>query len=686
MRTRLFSKLPRRFIALAVIGATAPGLAVTASDVRSDARDHVPQIVVTATPMESPLAVVMDPRQPRQPIPAHDGADYLKTVAGFSVIRKGGTDGDALFRGMAASRVNILADDSPLFGGCGNRMDPPTAYIFPQSYDVVRILKGPQAVRYGPGASAATVIFERADYDPAQATHALSGGITAGSWGRRDAVLDGTLGSGAAFVRLQGSDSRADDYSDGDGNVVHSRYHRWNANATAGWMPGPATLVELSAGRSDGEAAYADRGMDGTRFARDTYALRIRQEYLSPVVTGVEGRFSYNAVDHVMDNYSLRTLAPSGPMATPRASNPDRRTVAGRLEAALAVGGADLVIGTDFQDDRHRVRATSDQTLVRWQDLARVADAAFRQTGAFAELTYAHDDATTWIAGLRADRIRAEDKRETIPAGMTRQPNATAGGFLRVERQLTYAALPDTTIFAGLGHSQRPADYWERIGGNKVGSASNSAFFTDPERTTQLDVGAIVTGAEYRVAASLFHSEIDDFVLVDTRAAGVPVGTAVVRNVDARTSGGELELSRRFRGRWQAEGTLAYVRGTNRSDGVPLAQMPPLEARLGLTYTGDRFSAGSLLRLVAAQDRVDPGRGNIVGQDIGESAGFGILSLNASYRPMPTLTIAAGVDNLFDRHYVEHLSRAGAAVAGFAQIGRIPEPGRTLWLTLDLRL
>ena len=56
------------------------------------------EIVVTAARMQSPLEVVTDPRLPRQPLPAHDGADYLKTVAGLSVIRKGGTDGDPLFR------------------------------------------------------------------------------------------------------------------------------------------------------------------------------------------------------------------------------------------------------------------------------------------------------------------------------------------------------------------------------------------------------------------------------------------------------------------------------------------------------------------------------------------------------------------------------------------------------------
>ena len=63
--------------------------------------DHV---VVTAPAMAEALVVTTDPKAARQPIPAHDGADLLKNIPGFSVIRKGGTDGDPVFRGMAASR------------------------------------------------------------------------------------------------------------------------------------------------------------------------------------------------------------------------------------------------------------------------------------------------------------------------------------------------------------------------------------------------------------------------------------------------------------------------------------------------------------------------------------------------------------------------------------------------------
>src|SRR5690606_36880214 len=118
-------------------------------------------VVGTAPAADEPRLVGTDPKPPRQPVPAHDGADFLKSIPGFSVIRKGGTDGDPVLRRFSGSRLGILLDGQEIYGGCGGRMDPPTAYVYPESYDRVTVLKGPQSVRYGAGQSAGVVLFER---------------------------------------------------------------------------------------------------------------------------------------------------------------------------------------------------------------------------------------------------------------------------------------------------------------------------------------------------------------------------------------------------------------------------------------------------------------------------------------------------------------------------------------------
>ena len=109
--------------------------------------------------------------------------------------------------------------------------------------------------------------------------------------------------------------------------------------------------------------------------------------------------------------------------------------------------------------------------------------------------------------------------------------------------------------------------------------------------------------------------------------------------------------------------------------------MPPLEGRFSVDWDNGTWSAGALVRVVDGQDRVAEGHGNVVGQDIGPSAGFATLALNAGYRFASGVQLTAGVDNLFDRAYSEHLNLAGNADFGYpADAVRINEPGRTAWL------
>ena len=95
-----------------------------------------------------------DPKLPRQPVPASDGADYLKTIPGFSTLRSGGTNGDPVLRGMFGSRINLMTNDGAMSGACPSRMDNALSYIAPETYDRLVVIKGPQTVLWGGGASA----------------------------------------------------------------------------------------------------------------------------------------------------------------------------------------------------------------------------------------------------------------------------------------------------------------------------------------------------------------------------------------------------------------------------------------------------------------------------------------------------------------------------------------------------
>ena len=139
---------------------SALSLAIAASAFAAEPADvELAPGVVTAVQQSSPLTVIADPKDARQPVPASDATDYLKTIPGFSAIRSGGTNGDPVLRGMFGSRINLRTNGGLMLGACPGRMDAPSSYISPETYDQLTVIKGPQTVLWGPGASAGTVLF-----------------------------------------------------------------------------------------------------------------------------------------------------------------------------------------------------------------------------------------------------------------------------------------------------------------------------------------------------------------------------------------------------------------------------------------------------------------------------------------------------------------------------------------------
>ena len=651
---------------------------------------ELPPTVITAIQQRSPLTVVADPKDPRQPVPASDAADYLKTIPGFSAIRSGGSNSDPVLRGLFGSRLLLLTDGGQMLGACPGRMDAPSSYIAPETYDLLTVTKGPQTVIWGPGASAGVVRFEREPERFGELGARLHASVLAGSNGRFDRLIDGTVGGEQGYLRLMTNRSQSDDYANGDGDTIASRWNKWNTDVALGWTPDADTLIELSAGRGDGEARYGGRAMDGTQFQRESLGLRIERSNLGGVLDKLEAKVYYNYADHIMDNFRLRVPNPGSMMAMPRASQVDRRTLGARLTATWQWHDLELITGIDAQRSEHRARRSTYSMMTGYTDADRFPwskDALMHNYGAFAEATWRLAERDRLTAGTRLDRASARDYRQSFRSmmGMTR-PNPTAGetraetlpsGFVRYEHDLSGSP---TTLYAGLGHVQRSPDYWELFSAGLNGPAGSRNAFDGikPEKTSQLDIGIQYQDDRLQAWASAYAGQIRDYILFDYRGMSTQAD-----KIDARIMGGELGVAYAFDANWKADATLAYAWGKNSSDGEALPQMPPLEARLGLSYQRDDWSVGALWRVVDGQGRTADGRGNVVGQDFGDSAGFGVLSLNGAYRLSEQVKLSAGVDNLLDKRYAEHLNLAGDAGFGFPADARIDEPGRTLWAKVD---
>ena len=644
----------------------------------ADSAHILAPIVVTAQQGNDAhgLIVHADPKQPTQPIPAVDGAAYLQSIVGFNQIKNGGANGDVTFRGMFGSRIKILTDGTENLGACPSRMDNPASYVSPESYDKITVVKGPQTVQYAHTGSAATVIFER---EPEQLTSAkpyrVQASVMLGSYGRLDQNVEAAVGDETKYARLNANRSIADSYQDGAGNTVPSDWEKWNTDLALGWTPNEDTWVELKGGKSDGEAVYAGRPMDGSKFARESLGLHVEKKNIGDVIKKVEAQVDYSYNDHVMDNFSLRKFNPADGMSMPMASNVARRTLNARVAMTQDWGKLQLISGIDSQKNEHTKRSGS--LMSPYQNKARVGDMDFESYGAFGELSYAFNDQHKLVTGARVDQAKIDnlatdtERKETLPSG-----------FVRIESELA----EHVKTYAGLGYVERVPDYWELFSTKYHQSAGTTFADLENEKTAQFDAGYQYEQGAFKSWASVYAGLIQDYILV----AYTPTGSmgrleAKSRNIDATIAGAEAGVAYQLTDQIQADISAMYAWGENTTDHTALPQIAPLEGRFNLRYVQEKYNLGLLWRVVAAQDRTSYREGNIIGYDLEDSKGFGTLSLNGTYNIQKDLDLSVGIDNVLNKNYAEHLNKLGSSGFGYAATEQFNNIGRNYWARISMK-
>jgi iron complex outermembrane receptor protein len=619
-------------------------------------------LVVTGDVMREPVNVVSDPKKPRLPLPAFEGSGFLKTIPGFSVTRKGGMGGDPSFRGQGGSRLSIVDDGQHIYGACGGRMDPPTNYIYPESYDEITVIKGPQTVKYGPVGSAGTVLFEKNRHRFTERGIIGRASITGGSFERKDSIIEFVAGNADYYVDFDMDSSSSDHYQDGDNNTVQSSYDRDNIKVALGWTPSENTVIELAIGQSEGEAEYADRLNKARQIDNESYTLLVQHDFDSELLKNIDFQAYSNENDHIMDQFDR---------GVNMGMNVVRSTSGGHFWLGLTpMADWDLTLGVDHMSSEHKGRGINmmqDKGLSDLLNKPFMKDMEYANWGVFVE-SVTHLDYSKVYAGIRYDNWDTD----LFVGQKGNKTDSLFSGYARYEYRDGFSQ-----YYAGVGHAERVADYWEFM----KASASNpmdKAFDLKPEETNQLDIGWIYDNGLV-FSTSLFYGQLDNYILIDSTGP-----MTVARNIDATLYGGETSLDYDFNDNWSAQVTLSYTLGDNDTDNVDLGQVSPLESKLSLNYENDAWAAGLLWRMVDSQDRVTVGHGNIVGQDLAESSGFGTVAINASWAYDDHLRLIVGVENLFDITYAEHISKSagGNDIPGSEPMFQVNESGRNVWAKL----
>lgn len=627
--------------------------------------------------------------------PAGDGGALLSSVPGVSLNRMGGHGLDLVVRGQQGNQLNVIDAGSMTFGGCPNRMDPPTSTMSFLQADRIIVERGYASVTNGPGGSGGAVILER-DAPGFETGKRLSGTfVTGGASNSASREIAGTLAYdlGSGFYIEAAADAKtANDYQDGSGRNERSSYTQRHQSLTFGYAAdGVELALDIEQDRAE-DVLFAGAGMDSPLSEGRTYRLRGGFDVDLGALKRVETTLYQSNVDHVMDNYTLRAV--SGMlMRVPSTSD----TMGGKIEGQFEFGRTTAKVGIDLQSNARTAIAyggmagmrakidASDPTVSRflmWPDVT------IAQMGIYGETDTALSDRTKLTLGLRYDHVRASagaaaglagysatvpDQLYSAVYGATFDSARTEdnlGGLARLEHEIS----TDTTLFAGLSRSVRTADANERAMARGTALAPVWVGNPDirPERHTQVDIGVETERDDWFLAATAYVDRVDDYILRDEFTT---VGLTQYRNVSANLSGVEMSGSW-SRGGWELSGDLTYTRGQNTTDDRPLAQIPPLQGRVSASYGVDAWRGGARVNWAQDQDRIDPAR------DPGMTPGYATLDLFGSYEINQTTYLIAGVDNAFDRTYANHLSRSNSFDTSVTQV---MEPGRTLYLKLEAK-
>lgn len=634
---------------------------------------------------------------------ARDAGELLSRLPGVTAGRMGGHGSDISIRGMSEDRIAVISDGAYVFGACPNRMDPPTSSMMPMSGDSITVRRGYQSVLDGPPAPAGTVSLERAD--ATDFAEGLSGNVESGiesNGVQRYVSAQARAVEHGSYIRGFVTGRRADNYEDGSGREVRSAFKQYGGGGEVGLRYGADSLLSLSMERNVVEDAFfAGAGMDAPWTATNTYRLAVEHNFEEGgAFKGFEASVYGSFVDHVMDNYSLRT---PGMMTMRTDATSDTR--GSRLAGVFEFGNVDVTVGGDYRrNDRDATSYSSMMAAIPPTTISNYTwpGMEIEDAGLFVEANAPLTETTDLTAGIRTDFVSVKaTKADLLPGGMgavsartlygtfygvtqTDQDETNVSGLIRVTHDFG-----GFSGWVGASRAVRTADATER-GIARAPAMGNGGWIgnpgLDPEKHHQLDVGIETVRSVWKASTGIWYDNVQDFISRDIARgqSGVLVNdgvSSIFRNVDAELAGFDVAGQWAFAPSWHVGADLAYTYGENTTDNRPLYQISPFSGSVELVYDVTEWSAGARMRWAAKQTRADTSTATGSGLDVRETPGYAVVDLFGTWQLASAVELRGGIANLLDTTYASHLSRGNGFDPAVVQVN---EPGRSAYVQVNL--
>jgi outer membrane receptor protein involved in Fe transport len=590
----------------------------------------------------------------------------------------------------------------------------------------VTVLPGPYSVQYGPGLAFIDVEREptprhadgyRTDYELDGAVRTNGGQM----YGRATAAGGGeNWGFRASYGERDGSA-----YRSGNSTLIPTDYHNRDALGELSYDINPYQHVDFSYLRLDqSDTEYPCQFFDINYLTSYGFSTRIVDEdpkapwqrlaiegwYNQTVFQGDTAQKYLNPQFPTIQriNYALNQTFPGSTNQLHGATDGNAASSGARIVTTL--GDKDdtyLNIGADFRYLGQFIREdfALDTTIQGLGPVFHFGDnmphSWMLNPGAFVDWTKPLTENWTTTLGARIDsvvtRARFGDVRNpgaSLPANPDDYTQSDALYAFYLNNQVK--ATEHITFSASAGLGQRAPSLLDRYADGLFISSAQSGFtriygdpFLEPERDWQIDLGMAADYDKFRSRLNVFQAWIVDYITYKDEFVFQFLDARRFKYINTNLGTltgfdwfGEVDLYPRL----STFARMSYVQGQDQQIDQPLPAIPPLDSMIGLRLHSPekmrRWEIELAARIVANQNRLGAVHSDFFpgGYATIEEAtpGFSVWHISGYWNYTKNLKLVAGIDNIFNRNYQEHLDLRLSGPVGYpAGTTRVLSPGTT---------
>jgi iron complex outermembrane receptor protein len=604
---------------------------------------------------------------------------YASSVETVEVQRRSPVSFDPRVRGFHVGQVYAAYDGANFFP-VRQDLDTILSKFDPSLIDAIVVVPGPYSVRYGPGFSFIDVIGVKTPrYCNGPEAHSALG-MTYHQNGEQLYGRATAMGGGADYGYIFNYGNRnGSDYQSGSPDIdIPSTYHNRNYLGQFGFDLSPDDSLEVRYNRldqSDTEfpAQFFDVRFLTTDAASANFVHEDDSSCWSRFALGGwynRTRFAGNTYNESKQTFNVinrvEAALGTGPGSFLGTTNGDLVSTGARMSATYGMPeDTQLTLGTDLHYLEQNIIENFTWHATPTNDVnieTNLPTSFWIDPGVFAELSLPVQSYWTTTIGARLDWSRTSLRESDIrPNSSLVDPGPESdilwGSYLTNAVELS----PNWTANFGVGYAERPPTLVERYA---------DVICTpdlDKERNTQFDVSLTADYDRWRGRIGAFQSFVNDYITFVGNIIDDPVGARLLRtyNTDLATiSGAEMSGEYDLSTRWTAFGSARYIYGRDQEIDAPLPGIYPFDSRIGLRLHdrngGRRWGIEGIARIVNDQDQLGEiriGSTQIVGVAPVEllTPGFTVYNIRGYYNLTNNFNVVAGIDNVFDKQYLEHL-------------------------------